>query len=122
MSTSVPTKSAVPTQTPPPARAIPGSGEARQHRLVALVLDKPGVLNRVAMHTLMFMVALSRQLLPGHELTIEGVNEIEMEPTFADQRPLAMNWPESQSSNSGWLGFCPCVPNSLGVATSPRPK
>jgi acetolactate synthase-1/3 small subunit len=48
MSTPVPTKSAVPTQTPPPDRAIPGSGEARQHRLVALVLDKPGVLNRVA--------------------------------------------------------------------------
>jgi phosphoglycerate dehydrogenase-like enzyme len=46
------------------------------------------------MHTLMFMVALSRQLLPGHELTIEGVNESGMEPAFADQRPLAMNWPK----------------------------
>ena len=32
----------------PPARALPGSGATRVHRLVALVLDKPGVLNRVA--------------------------------------------------------------------------
>ena len=33
--------------TPPP-RALPGSGEIHRHVLVALVLDKPGVLNRVA--------------------------------------------------------------------------
>ena len=34
--------------TPPPARSLPGSGEARRHILVVLVLDRPGVLNRVA--------------------------------------------------------------------------
>jgi len=39
---------AQPAHTAPPARAIPGSGEARRHILVVLVLDKPGVLNRVA--------------------------------------------------------------------------
>ena len=33
--------------TPPP-RALPGSGEIHRHVLVALVLDRPGVLNRVA--------------------------------------------------------------------------
>ena len=32
----------------PPARALPGSGETRRHVLVAVVLDKPGVLNRVS--------------------------------------------------------------------------
>ena len=32
----------------PPARALPGSGTARRHVLVAIVLNKPGVLNRVA--------------------------------------------------------------------------
>ena len=32
----------------PPPRAIPGSGEARRHALVVLVMDRPGVLNRVA--------------------------------------------------------------------------
>jgi acetolactate synthase-1/3 small subunit len=37
-----------PAHTAPPARALPGSGETRLHRLVALVVDKPGVLNRVA--------------------------------------------------------------------------
>ena len=37
-----------PAHTAPPARAIPGSGAARLHRLVALVVDKPGVLNRVS--------------------------------------------------------------------------
>jgi acetolactate synthase-1/3 small subunit len=37
-----------PAHTQPPDRAIPGTGEARRHRLVALVLDKPGVLNRVS--------------------------------------------------------------------------
>ena len=33
---------------PPPARALPGGGETRRHVLVAVVLTKPGVLNRVA--------------------------------------------------------------------------
>ena len=32
----------------PPARAIPGTGATRIHRLVAIVLDRPGVLNRVS--------------------------------------------------------------------------
>ena len=32
----------------PPPRALPGGGEHRRHVLVAIVLDKPGVLNRVA--------------------------------------------------------------------------
>ncbi|HZO31312.1 MAG TPA: NAD(P)-dependent oxidoreductase [Chloroflexota bacterium] len=70
-----------------------GDLQAAADRGVEVAVWPHGVLNRVAMHTLMFMVALSRQLLPGHELTIEGVNESGMEPTFADQRPLAMNWP-----------------------------
>jgi acetolactate synthase-1/3 small subunit len=45
-----PTTGAVtaPAHTAPPPRALPGSGETRLHRLVALVVDKPGVLNRVA--------------------------------------------------------------------------
>jgi len=37
-----------PAHTAPPPRALPGGGEHRRHTLVALVLDKPGVLNRVA--------------------------------------------------------------------------
>lgn len=37
-----------PAHTAPPARALPGGGEARLHRLVAIVADRPGVLNRVA--------------------------------------------------------------------------
>ena len=37
-----------PAHTAPPPRALPGSGETRLHRLVALVVDKPGVLNRVS--------------------------------------------------------------------------
>ncbi len=32
----------------PPARALPGGGTLRRHVLVAVVLDKPGVLNRVS--------------------------------------------------------------------------
>jgi phosphoglycerate dehydrogenase-like enzyme len=71
-----------------------GDLQAVTDRGVAVSVWPHGVLNRVAMHTLMFMVSLSRQLLPSHELTIEGVNEIGMEPTFADQRPIAMNWPK----------------------------
>jgi len=34
--------------TPPPARALPGGGEHRRHVLIAIVLNKPGVLNRVS--------------------------------------------------------------------------
>ncbi len=32
----------------PPDRAVPGTGDARRHVLVVLVMDRPGVLNRVA--------------------------------------------------------------------------
>ncbi len=39
---------ATPAHAAPPARALPGSGQARRHVLVAIVLNKPGVLNRVA--------------------------------------------------------------------------
>jgi acetolactate synthase I/III small subunit len=37
-----------PAHATPPPRAIPGTGEGHLHRLVALVNDRPGVLNRVA--------------------------------------------------------------------------
>jgi acetolactate synthase-1/3 small subunit len=37
-----------PAHTAPPARPLPGSGEVHRHVLVAIVLNKPGVLNRVA--------------------------------------------------------------------------
>lgn len=37
-----------PAHVAPPPRAIPGTGTAHRHILVVLVLDKPGVLNRVA--------------------------------------------------------------------------
>ena len=43
-----PTEAPAPAHTAPPARALPGGGEARLHRLVAIVADRPGVLNRVA--------------------------------------------------------------------------
>ena len=33
---------------PAPARAIPGTGQQQRHILVVLVMDRPGVLNRVA--------------------------------------------------------------------------
>ena len=36
------------TASTPPARAIPGSGTAKRHVLVAIVNDRPGVLNRVS--------------------------------------------------------------------------
>jgi len=71
-----------------------GDLQSAAERGVAVSVWPHGVLNRVAMHTLMFMVALGRNLISSHELTIEGVNEIGMEPTFADQRPIAMNWPK----------------------------
>ncbi len=37
-----------PAHAAPPPRALPGSGAQRRHVLVAIVLNKPGVLNRVA--------------------------------------------------------------------------
>ncbi len=37
-----------PAHMAPPARALPGGGETRRHTLIAIVLDKPGVLNRVS--------------------------------------------------------------------------
>jgi acetolactate synthase I/III small subunit len=37
-----------PAHSAPPARALPGSGEVNRHVLVAIVLNRPGVLNRVA--------------------------------------------------------------------------
>src|SRR4029079_7234375 len=46
---ATPAASAEPAHAaPPPARALPGGGETRRHTLIAIVLDKPGVLNRVA--------------------------------------------------------------------------
>ena len=42
------TNGTVPAHSAPPARALPGGGEQRRHTLVAIVLDKPGVLNRVS--------------------------------------------------------------------------
>ena len=37
-----------PAHSSPPPRALPGGGETRRHVLVAVVLNKPGVLNRVS--------------------------------------------------------------------------
>jgi acetolactate synthase I/III small subunit len=42
-----PTGSAAAAPTPP-ARALPGSGESHRHVVVVIVLNKPGVLNRVS--------------------------------------------------------------------------
>jgi acetolactate synthase-1/3 small subunit len=39
---------AEPAHAAPPSRALPGGGETRRHTLIAIVLDKPGVLNRVS--------------------------------------------------------------------------
>jgi acetolactate synthase-1/3 small subunit len=36
------------TEQAPPDRLVPGQGEAARHILVVLVMDRPGVLNRVA--------------------------------------------------------------------------
>jgi acetolactate synthase I/III small subunit len=38
----------VPAHSAPPPRALPGTGEQRRHVLVAIVNNRPGVLNRVA--------------------------------------------------------------------------
>jgi acetolactate synthase-1/3 small subunit len=43
-----PTSAASVARGAPPARALPGGGETRRHTLIAIVLDKPGVLNRVS--------------------------------------------------------------------------
>ncbi len=49
MSTETPTPAgAQPAHVAPPPRALPGGGQARRHVLVAIVLDRPGVLNRVS--------------------------------------------------------------------------
>jgi acetolactate synthase I/III small subunit len=40
--------SAQPAHVAPPPRALPGGGQQRLHRLVAIVVDRPGVLNRVS--------------------------------------------------------------------------
>jgi len=42
------TAQAAPAHTAPPPRALPGGGQTRLHRLVAIVVDRPGVLNRVS--------------------------------------------------------------------------
>jgi acetolactate synthase I/III small subunit len=39
---------AAPAHTAPPARALPGHGETHRHVLVTIVMNRPGVLNRVA--------------------------------------------------------------------------
>jgi acetolactate synthase-1/3 small subunit len=43
-----PTGTSGPAHSQPPDRLVPGTGEVHQHRLIALVMDRPGVLNRVA--------------------------------------------------------------------------
>lgn len=48
MSTDAAPEHAAPAHAAPPPRALPGGGDQRLHRLVAIVVDKPGVLNRVA--------------------------------------------------------------------------
>ena len=42
------TDTAKPAHSAPPARALPGAGPNRRHVIVAIVNNKPGVLNRVA--------------------------------------------------------------------------
>ena len=46
--TPSPVPPVAPAHTAPPPRALPGGGELHRHVLVAIVLNKPGVLNRVA--------------------------------------------------------------------------
>jgi acetolactate synthase-1/3 small subunit len=45
---AIPAAASAPAHTAPPARALPGGGQTRLHRLVAIVVDRPGVLNRVS--------------------------------------------------------------------------
>jgi acetolactate synthase-1/3 small subunit len=42
------TDPSTPSHAAPPPRALPGSGDAHRHTLVAIVNNRPGVLNRVA--------------------------------------------------------------------------
>ncbi len=42
------TAHAAPAHVAPPPRALPGGGDTRRHVLVAIVMNKPGVLNRVS--------------------------------------------------------------------------
>ncbi len=39
---------AQPAHIAPPPRALPGGGQQKLHRLIAIVVDRPGVLNRVS--------------------------------------------------------------------------
>jgi acetolactate synthase-1/3 small subunit len=48
VSAAEPASSGAPAHAAPPARALPGTGAQHRHVLVVLVLDKPGVLNRVS--------------------------------------------------------------------------
>ena len=43
-----PAATSAPAHVAPPVRALPGGGQTRLHRLVAIVVDRPGVLNRVS--------------------------------------------------------------------------
>jgi acetolactate synthase I/III small subunit len=43
-----PVEHPTPAHATPPPRALPGSGQVHRHVLVAIVLNKPGVLNRVS--------------------------------------------------------------------------
>jgi acetolactate synthase-1/3 small subunit len=43
-----PASAASPAHAAPPPRALPGGGETRRHTLIVIVLNKPGVLNRVS--------------------------------------------------------------------------
>jgi acetolactate synthase-1/3 small subunit len=45
---AAPTPVAHVAHTAPPPRSVPGTGETHRHILVVLVMDRPGVLNRVA--------------------------------------------------------------------------
>src|SRR5215207_11214524 len=42
------TTPSAPAHAAPPPRSLPGGGQTRLHRLVAIVNDRPGVLNRVS--------------------------------------------------------------------------
>jgi acetolactate synthase-1/3 small subunit len=44
----IPAPATPPAHAAPPARSLPGTGEKHRHVLVVLVLNKPGVLNRVS--------------------------------------------------------------------------
>ena len=88
-----------------------GDLKAAHARGVATSVWPYGVLNRVAAHTLMFMLALSRKLVPSHLATIEGIDKSGMEPAYAVERPAAMNWPKiagvdvPTNKTLGILGF-----------------